>query len=573
MSIFNKTSVEKRPFSNFPMSHEWKGSMNMGYLVPIDVVECLPNDTLVGNTEAYVQFAPLVYPIMHRIDCKIYHFFVPNRILWKFWQDFIYEAKDQTRFPKPYVSVAELGAAGQLQVNTLSDYMGLPVEQFLNISPAEWRENAPQELKDEHVDVMPMLAYQKIWNDYFRDENLEKDLFEKDEEIDPQSLYFNYYEHRGNINPLVYDDIFTLRKKAWEKDYFTSALPEPLYGDPQPVPVTGNASFRIPYNSNILKVYTNAVSSGVDTEQMMPGLTLSQTGEGWKSLNMAKYTETSDNLIRTEITPNVISVGQAANAPAIPVNIDGLQFTISDLRLASAIQRMQEALARAGHRYKEAMITMYNQVTPDFRLDRPEFIASANIPVVIGAVAQTSSTDSESAQGNLAGRASVYGSNNGFRYHTQEHGWFITLACVMPRTSYANGLHRMWTRFDRYDYHNPYFEEIGDQAVKKKELYLSYNNPDDNANDFGYSPRYSDYKTKVSTVHGDFVGNLSFMTLTRFFGEDYVANLNSDFIRPDDETTNRAFAVRSEVQNLWCTFYNKLRMRRCMKKNPIPRLM
>lgn len=575
MSIFNKTAVEKRTFSNFPMSHEWKGSIDMSYLVPIDLVECLPNDTLVGNTEAYIQFAPMQFPLMHRIDCKIYHFFVPNRILWKFWEDFIYEAKDYSRYPKVSTNIYQLGRYGQLKPNTLCDYMGLPVEQFLNWDAARW-DSAPEKFKNEQIDIMPFLAYQKIYNDYFRDENIDPDLFERDEEVDPDSLYFLCYESRGFEGYEKLAEVFKLRKKAWEKDYFTSALPEPLYGDPQPIPISGNASINLNPNVSPLRVYTPQQLDGLTAqERVVLGLGANQQAPGWKEISAGSLSINGDNneLYYNYPHNQVVAVGRLSNDGIVPVNIDGLSFTISDLRLASAIQRMQEALARAGHRYKEAMITMYNQVTPDFRLDRPEFIASANIPVTIGAVPQTSATDQESPQGNLAGRASLMGSQNGFRYHCQEHGWFLTLACVIPRTAYANGLHRQFQRFDRYDYHNPYFEEIGDQAIKKKELYLDGRRAEANEEDFGYAPRYSEYKTKTSSVHGDFLSTLDFMTLTRLFGDNYSAALNGDFIRPDDDTLNRAFSVRTDVQHLYCQFYNKLKMRRCMKRNPIPRLM
>jgi len=561
MSIFNKTAVEKRTFSNFPMSHEWKGSIDMGYLVPIDLVECLPNDTLVGNTEAYIQFAPMQFPLMHRLDCKIYHFFVPNRILWKYWEDFIYEAKDYTRYQKVYTNIYQLGVYGQIKPGTLCDYMGLPVEQFKNWDSERWN-GAAEEFKREPIDIMPFLAYQKIYNDYFRDENIDPDLFERDEEVDPNSLHFLCYESRGFRGYEILKEVFTLRKKAWEKDYFTSALPEPLYGDPQPVPVSGNASL----NLSDLSIYIPKVAN---PPAEIDGRFVRSTFEGTPEVLHAiggNGVNFGPAMVGSEIDGRYIT-------NVVPLTIDGLSFTISDLRLASAIQRMQEALARAGHRYKEAMITMYNQVTPDFRLDRPEFIASANIPVTIGAVAQTSASDSESPQGNLAGRASLMGAQNGFRYHCQEHGWFLTLACVIPRTAYANGLHRQFQRFDRYDYHNPYFEEIGDQAIKKKELYLDGRRAEANDEDFGYAPRYSEYKTKTSSVHGDFLSTLDFMTLTRLFGDNYSAALNGDFIRPDDETLNRAFSVRTDVQHLYCQFYNKLKMRRCMKRNPIPRLM
>lgn len=554
MSVFTKNPVAPVHWSNQNLSHTWKGSMNMGYLVPIDCLEMLPNDRIKGNSEAYIQFAPMTYPVMHKIDCKIYHFFVPNRILWKYWQKFIYDGKKDTQPVKPYVTVKGLFDK-EWKPNTLSDYLGLPVIQtHVDLS--------------QKIDMLPFLAYQKVWNDYFRDENLQLDIFDDDDEAQ-LNLFNGVVQQKGEVTaPPLVSMLTSLRKKAWEKDYFTSALPEPQLGDPVPIPVKTEGAKLSKNLSAAVGSYVNPSPYGVNNnEQVMPGLKSPVPANGsWKPLTMGVYTETSDNLNRTEVNGSPVYANLYSGTD---ITIDGLTFTISDLRLGAAIQRMQEALARGGHRYKEAMITMYNQVTPDYRLDRPEFLAASTIPVVVGAVEQTSSTDDITPQGNLAGRASVFGSNNAFHYHAQEHGFLLTLACVLPRTNYCQGLNRMFTRFDRYDYHNPYFENLGDQEVKNKELFFGEKEYNDAP--FGYAPRFSEYKYKPSTIHGDFLNSLDFMTMTRFLGPNPV--LNEDFITVDDETTQRPFAVKTDVQHLYCTFYNQVKMRRPMQSNPIPKLI
>lgn len=579
MNIFEKNPVAPVHWSNFNLSHEWKGSADMGYLFPIDCVEMLPNDRVRKNTEAFIQFAPMVYPPMQRIDCKIYHFFVPNRILWQYWQKFIYDGKTDTQPAKntlPINNGAGFRTIGNLYfgLGSLADYLGFPVQQFVNISF-----NAQTRQK---IDLLPFAAYQKIWNDYFRDENLEEDIWSDEEDVDIQrtSLYWNFYKHRGDISsqnlPFV-ANLFSLRKKAWEKDYFTSALPEPQLGDPVPVQVsTADAQIKVgePYR---LPLRTNYTGVSQQDAVAVPTLRTDRTDDVLRIHQLE--TDGNEDLIIKDVQGNKDVFTEMRPGDTLPLTIGNLSFTISDLRLASAIQRMQEALARGGHRYKEAMITMYNQITPDFRLDRPEFLASATIPVQVSAVAQTSSSEATSPMGSLAGRAVTVGGNNYFRYHAQEHGFLMTLACIIPRTAYANGLSRMWTRLDRYDYHNPFFENLGDQAIKNKEIYFHPQDIADdplNDGDFGYAPRFSEYKYIPSTVHGDFLKTLDFMTLTRFF--DRTPLLNRDFIKPDDPTVNRAFAVVDDegynnIHHLYCTFYHDMKMRRPMQKNPIPKLM
>lgn len=564
-NVFTKTPVSNVNWSNQNLSHIWSGSINMGYLNVINCVECLPNDTFFGNTEAFIQLAPMVYPIHHRINCKIYHFFVPNRILWKYWEKFYSESPENNLPNKPFVNIRDLYDHDQFKVNSLSDQIGFPVKNFLGVDISNYNE----EILNHPIDVLPYLAYQKIWNDYFRDENLQSDIFIDDEDLSTTngSLYFDGFLTKGHIsNTLALNNLFTLRKKAWEKDYFTSALPEPQQGDPQLVPVSGTANI---VNDAIAEIYTNyAGSQMTPTQQLMPGLGTEDLGsDPPRKLSMGLYTETSDDLLRSRV-PNPEVYAKLSN---IPLEINGLTFSLNDLRLSAALQRLNEALMRCGHRYKETIIDQFNQIIPDYTLDRPEFISSANIPVVISEVAQMSETQN-TPQGNLAGRGTVYGSQNNFKYHCQEHGFLITLACVLPRTMYCQGLSRMFTRFDRYDYYNKYLENLGDQPVLEKEIYFGPDMAEEYFNqDFGYSPRFSEYKYKPSTIHGDYLDSLDFMTMTRFL--DAPPNLNGNFITVDDETTSRPFAVRSSVAHLYATFYHNLKARRPMSANPIPKLI
>lgn len=563
-SIFQKIAVPKTNFSNFNFVYEYKCSMNMADLIPVNTIECLPNDTFGGRTEAFVRFAPMKFPVMHRVNLKLYHFFVPNRILWNKWEDFIAQKEDDNLPAKPYIRLTDLTSyqleedqdsgvfTDILKVGGLPDYLGFPTDKERLDAYAE---------SEEPVDILPFLAYQKIWNDYFRDQNLQDDIF--DDEVST-SLYNTCTDHEGEI-PLVQpvmNELFRLRKKAWEKDYFTSALPEPQFGDPVPVPIVG-AVTGIPYTADIRS--NNSVKIGANEATILAA----NEGRDQDVYFLTAQNDTNaENPLNIEAKVDVSpqgQIGQVVNA----------SFTINDLRLASSIQRLREAMARAGHRYKETIMSLFNQNTPDYRLDRPEFIASETIPVQISDIPQTSSTISSgvdaSAQGQLAGKGVAYGSNNGFKYHCQEHGFIITLATVIPRSTYQDGLSRMFTRMDRYDYYNPYFENLGEQEILNKEVFLSGNEELDNET-FGYAPRYSEYKYMPSTVHGDFRDTLDFMHLGRQFDE--TPTLNGDFVVPDPETTNRAFAVTADkYDHLYCEFVHQIHARRPMSKNPLPQLI
>lgn len=570
------TPIPKARFSIQNLSHEFLTSMEMSDLVPIQCVELLPNDRLKCNTEAFIRFAPLQYPVLTRMNLKLFHFFVPNRIIWKYWEKFIAEDKlnniGTSKRLKPFIDIKDVAATWNEQdqkngyaPGSLCDFLGLPMAQFFSGEKRDGKfvnDLIPLSGIDEPIDALPFLAYQKIYNDWFRNENIDEDIFNTDtddETIDQRVNLQNVVESEGQILPSFFQNLTVLRKKAWEKDYFTSALPTPQYGEPAKVSLSGDSTALLQYNNDLANSIVRDKTTGrvlgpIDALE----LSVSESGQlQWDN----PYSGLQDVIID--------------NSGALEVDLSEsqLSFTINDFRLAAAVQRYNEAVMRAGHRYIEYIKAMYNMITPDYRLQRPELLGASSSPVLINDITQTSETTEDSAQGQLAGVAYAHDKSNTVRYTAREHGFFFTIACVIPRTAYANGLNRMFSRFNRLDYHNRYFEELGDQEIRNKEIFLGERTEGEDVNQqtFGYQIRYSDYKFKPSTIHGEFTNNLDFFTLTRMFDER--PELNSSFIRPDNETTNRAFAIRRGTDHLYSQFYNKLIIRRPMQDNPIPKII
>lgn len=568
------TPIPRQDFSVQNLSHEFLASMELGYLVPVNWFEMLPNDRLKNDVEAFIRFAPLQYPVLSRINLKLFHFFVPTRLVWKYWEKFIAEDKlsniGTSRRTKPYQHINVLFGQGKYYPGSLADYMGLPMAQFFSGAKGQdgkfENDLIPLGRISDRIDVLPFLAYQKIYNDWFRNENIDEDIFNTDtddEEIRQDHNLQNVVESEGVVSSPFLDELFTLRKKAWERDYFTSCLPTPQYGEPAGVTITPNDNARGTFSYDgdagwtILRDASNGrVISPQDATEIY-----TKDGNTYVQLNNGGLFE--------EVQVNI------DNSRNLQMALEGaFSFTINDFRLASSIQRYNEAVMRAGHRYIEYIKAMYNMVTPDYRLQRPELLGARNVPITIQDIAQTSESTGTSAQGQLAGNAYGYCKGSTVRYTAREHGFFFTLACIIPRTVYANGLPRAFTRWNRLDYHNRYFELLGDQEVRNKEIFLGEDdgNPG-NLNDdtFGYQIRFAEYKSKPSTIHGEFTNNLDFFTLTRMFAERPA--LNADFIRPDDETLNRAFAVRRGTDHLYSQFFNKTIMRRPMQDNPLPKII
>lgn len=550
-NIFNSIRL-KRPKRNvFNLSYENKLTMNMGELVPIMCMPIVPGDKFRVNTEALIRLAPLVAPMMHRVNVYTHYFFVPNRLVWTEWENFITKGVDGEDAPVlPYFSLdksdmTNRDRAGFYSDGSLWDYLGLPSVNNVNgVDNIVQSPNGVSLPTDFRVSCLPFRAYQLIYNEYYRDQNL----------TDP----IDFSLGSGVQSGAFVSALLTLRRRAWEKDYFTSALPWLQRGPEVTVPVGG--SFGVVTLANRDK---NQIFVGPDGNP-------TQVDVGMNLIHAADKNNVTPGTIQTGLSNGSNSGNAVWLDPKGTLVVDGENsgISIQDLRTSNALQRWFERNARGGSRYIEQILAHFGVRSSDARLQRPQFLGGGKMPVAVSEVLQTSSTDETSPQANMAGHGISAGVNNGFRHYFEEHGYVIGLISIMPRTGYQQGVPRDFTKFDNMDFYFPEFAHLSEQEIKNQELYVS-NDKVYNEGTFGYTPRYAEYKYHESEAHGDFRGSMSFWHLNRIFTDK--PNLNTTFV--ECNPSNRVFATsQTQDDKFWVQIYQDVKALRLMPKYGTPML-
>lgn len=512
MSIFNKVRLSAPKSSNFNLSHERKFTLQMGDLVPILCEDVLPGDKWSVTTQQMLRMMPMISPVMHDIQVYTHFFFVPNRLIWNNWEKFITggeQGDEEPVFPTFRIK-------GEIPINSLGDYLGLPT--------------GVQMTKDE-FSQLPFRAYQLIFNEYYRDQNLMEavdiDLGDGSQEIDPLG-----------------SKIAQIQRRAWQHDYFTSALPFAQKGAPVQLPI-GDLDLQgdITFNPNG-KTY----GLGADGNPLL-------VEESWHSNPQGEMYGFDDSQNATDMVVD--------NSENLEVDLSGSSVnatTIEDLRRAFKLQEWLEKNARAGSRYIESILAHFGVKSSDARLQRPEYLGGGMSPMLISEVLQTSESGTKTPLGEMAGHGLNLNQNHSFSRYFEEHGQIVGIMSIRPKTAYQQGLRRKWTKFDKFDYFWPEFQHIGEQEIKNKEIY--YDETDGSNNEtFGYIPRYSEYRFIDSSVHGDFRETLEFWHLGRKFNNR--PQLNEQFIVSDP--SNRIFAVQDEkYANIICQMWHNIKCRRKM---------
>lgn len=501
--------------SQFDRSFTVKTAFDFDYLVPIMVDEVLPGDTHNLQLAAFARLATQVAPVMDNMYLDYFFFFVPNRLLWTNWERFN-GAQDDPADTIDYTLPTMTVSAGGPEVGTIFDHMGLPTDVS-----QEWVLN----------NTLPLRAYNLIWNEWFRDENLQ-DSVVKNVDDGPD---------------LVAD--YALLKRGKRHDYFTSCLPDPQKGDTAIELSLGTTAPIIAKDEDIL-MHTEGSATDVILQL--------QTATGDLG-NQAFGGATSD--ARWGATTGLEA--DLANATAA---------TINDLREAMLVQSLLELDARGGTRYVELLRSHFGVISPDFRLQRPEFLGGGTSVINSHPVAQTAITSGSNALGQLASFAtSSVGPQQGIGFSKSftEHGYVIGLVCARADITYQQGLNRLWKRTTRYDFFWPKLQQLGEQAVMTDELYLT-GDPLVDDDIFGYQERYAEYKYKPSEIHGvlrsQYATPLDQWHLAEEFGSQ--PTLNAAFIV---QTTpiERAIAVDTEPDLIMDCFF-KLKSARPMMTYSVP---
>lgn len=479
---FNKVQVPRLKRNHFDLTHDVKLTGRIGNLIPCMIQDCIPGDSFTIGNDALIRFMPLIAPVMHRMNYRCEYFFVPNRLVWEDWQDYITQA---SVLALPTInSISTLTAAQQ----KFLDYMGIP--------PIGASANTVA------VNALPMAAYQMIYNEYYRDQNL----------ITPVNYALTAGDNSAN------GDLTVLRKRAYEHDYFTSCLPFTQKGAAIDIPI---GTVELDWTAS-------------------PG-----------SPDFPHFVDANGNQLAGAVSQDAsadIKIAAAGNAVAYdPEGTLVVEpVTINELRRAEALQKFFEAVMRGGSRFKEWLLNIFGVNEQDSRLQRPQFIVGVKEPIIVSEVLNTTGETGGLVQGNQAGHAVSIGRGRVGKFYCQEHGYIIGILSVLPRTAYYQGIPKHYLMSDPFDFFTPQLANIGEMAVQKQELY-AYNSGAFPTATFGYLPQYTSYRYTQSRIAGDLRTSLKYWQMAV---EQTTAALNQDFIECDSTDHEDIFAVRAVDDNL-----------------------
>lgn len=532
----------QRPRSKFDRSHQLLTTINEGELVPIYLDEVLPGDTARIRLNGLIRMSTPIYPIMDNCYMDTYFFFVPCRLLWKHWENMFGENdtnywEEKTEYSTPK---CKIGTTNGLCNGSIGDYFGLPTE-------------VKNEIK---VNALPARAYAMIYNEWFRDENLEAPLmlgYKKSDDAGGEkdlTIWIKKYANQPEMTTIENESTLYGMKPAKVgkfHDYFTSCLPSPLKADPVEISLTGNAPLTLKENTYEPNQYGNL--------EMIVGVSSASNKAG--SLSYTENPVTKEKQMLYSGTDRV--TGEVGAAGWMYTDLSGVSaISIADLRMSIALQHIFEADARNGTRYREFLSGTWGVTSPDSRLQIPEYIGGQRIAINVNQVVQTSQTDTTTGQalGNTAAYSLTTCSKKMVDYAATEYGYIIGLAVVRVEHSYQQGLATKWTRGGRFTYYDPRLAALGEQPVYNKEIYAQGTTEDDEI--FGYQEAWADYRYKPSYVTGEMRSNFK-TSLDAWHYADYYTEqprLSAKWIQEDTKNIDRTIAVTSNVSHQFlCDFY------------------
>lgn len=514
---FSEVPQANIPRSAFNRTHTYKTMFDVNQIVPFMVDEVLPGDTFKVDATLFARLtSALQLPVMDNLYLDTFYFFVPNRLVWSNFQKFMGEQDNPGDSTDYTVPICAAPVTTGYAVGTVQDYMGIPT------GIAELEHNN-----------LPLRAYNLIWNEWFRDQNLQDSVtVDKDD---------------GPDDPTDY----VILKRGKRHDYFTSCLPWPQKGDAVPLPLTGDA----PVTG--LSAYNSAVAAGGDSYDALGNVVPTNTPIVYGSTHFMEMTATG--------------APSASNVPLVAADLSAATAaTINELREAFQLQKLLERDARGGTRYTEIVKSHFNVTSPDARLQRPEFLGGKTTNISINQVAQTGETGT-TPQGNLTAYGTLTSINEGFTKSFTEHGYVFALLNIRADLTYQQGLDRMWSRSTKYDFYWPALAHLGEQAVLNKEIYAQNDANDDLV--FGYQERFAEYRFKPSHITGKLRSTYATPLDNWHLSEEFssLPTLSSAFIE-ENTPIDRILAVTDEPDFVLDSFI-KVKTVRPMPTYSVPGLI
>ena len=532
--------------TKFDRSHVYKTTFDSGKLIPIFIDEVLPGDTTRMSVNYFARLATPIKPIMDNIYLDWFFFFVPNRLVWEHWQNFCFEQEDpddSTDFVIPTVTAT--GNSKNTYIGSLWDYFGLPVNTSGNISG---------------VSALPFRGVYLIYNEWFRDENLQKSV--KIQKGDTNEVLNSarvseqpswVFTSGTSIVPG-----FACPPRGKRHDYFTSAFPWTQKGPGVSIGLAGTASIVDPSPETGYLLHSTdsqlAAVAAYGGDASSSGGRRIARGSGTISFGTSDSDFSSVGGFAGNTSNRITMSAKTAstylgNDSYVDLDTSSM-FTINSLRTAFQMQKFYERLARGGSRYTEVLRSFFGVVSPDARLQRPEFLGSFTKMVNVNPIAQTSATDDTSPQGNLSAYGVTAAKFHGFTKSFVEHGYIFGFVCARADLTYQQGINKMWLRSTVYDFYWPTFAHLGEQAIELREIYAQGSEADTTV--FGYQERYAEYRYKPSQITGKFRssvvnGSLDKWHLSQFFNN--APTLNEEFII-ENPPIDRIIAVPSEPEFL-----------------------